>query len=114
MRRKAWIVTVFRPEVPCSELASQSDALQALPTPTLQCNTDNTEFWGLSGLRCGRSSMVERELPKLNTRVRFPSPALLNRPRYRSRARPRLPCQRANRGKPLTTNFQTRPGFDQP
>jgi hypothetical protein len=30
------------------------------------------EFWGL----CGCSSMVERELPKLNTRVRFPSPAL--------------------------------------
>jgi hypothetical protein len=44
--------------------------------------------------------MVERELPKLNTRVRFPSPAFLNRPRYRSRARPRLPGKRANRGKP--------------
>ncbi len=25
--------------------------------------------------QCGRSSMVERELPKLYTRVRFPSPA---------------------------------------
>ena len=25
---------------------------------------------------CGRSSMVERQLPKLDTRVRFPSPAL--------------------------------------
>jgi hypothetical protein len=24
---------------------------------------------------CGRSSMVERQLPKLHTRVRFPSPA---------------------------------------
>ena len=24
---------------------------------------------------CGRSSMVEHQLPKLNTRVRFPSPA---------------------------------------
>src|SRR5262245_24707702 len=29
---------------------------------------------GVSSLR-GRSSMVERQLPKLHTRVRFPSPA---------------------------------------
>jgi hypothetical protein len=26
-------------------------------------------------LECGRSSMAERQLPKLHTRVRFPSPA---------------------------------------
>ena len=29
----------------------------------------------IKGERCGRSSMVERQLPKLHTRVRFPSPA---------------------------------------
>ncbi len=29
--------------------------------------------------RCGCSSMVERRLPKPNTRVRFPSPALVGR-----------------------------------
>ena len=29
----------------------------------------------LSRRHCGRSSMVERKLPKLHTRVRFPSPA---------------------------------------
>src|SRR5690606_42034833 len=27
------------------------------------------------GLKCGSSSMVEQKLPKLTTRVRFPSPA---------------------------------------
>ncbi len=31
--------------------------------------------WLWSASRCGRSSMVERQLPKLHTRVRFPSPA---------------------------------------
>jgi hypothetical protein len=31
--------------------------------------------WG--SVRRGCSSMVERELPKLNTRVRFPSPAFI-------------------------------------
>ena len=30
-------------------------------------------------LICGRSSMVERQLPKLHTRVRFPSPAPIRR-----------------------------------
>lgn len=34
--------------------------------------------------RCGRSSMVEQELPKLLTRVRFPSPA----PKAASERRP--------------------------
>ena len=29
----------------------------------------------VSRSRCGCSSMVEHQLPKLNTRVRFPSPA---------------------------------------
>ncbi len=32
----------------------------------------------LSTLNCGRGSMVELELPKLTTRVRFPSPAPWN------------------------------------
>src|SRR6185369_16560067 len=31
--------------------------------------------YGISTIRCGCSSMVERQLPKLHTRVRFPSPA---------------------------------------
>jgi hypothetical protein len=29
----------------------------------------------ISTKECGRSSMAERQLPKLHTRVRFPSPA---------------------------------------
>ena len=36
---------------------------------TLYCHSQN----------CGRGSMVELELPKLTTRVRFPSPAPWNR-----------------------------------
>ena len=38
----------------------------------------NTEFYAILvklSLRCRCSSMVECQLPKLNTRVRFPSPA---------------------------------------
>jgi hypothetical protein len=33
--------------------------------------------------RCGRSSEAEHQLPKLRTRVRFPSPALFESPMYR-------------------------------
>ena len=37
-----------------------------------------------NGGLCGCSSMVERQLPKLHTRVRFPSPAPTDSPKFRS------------------------------
>ena len=46
-------------------------------SPNLPCNMKALRLPAAAAIqaRCGCSSMVERELPKLQTRVRFPSPA---------------------------------------
>ena len=58
----------------------------------------------INRVQCGCSSMVERQLPKLHTRVRFPSPAPVVLPRWKvslfhSLTNPQL-CQLEATGRP--------------
>ena len=56
-----------------SGLQSQSVAVLSLPVRVARLSHRHPV--PACTFRCGCSSMVERELPKLNARVRFPSPA---------------------------------------
>ena len=50
---------------------TQRDRFRSIKRATRFLTKRKTLIW----LECGCSSMVERQLPKLHTRVRFPSPA---------------------------------------
>src|SRR5690348_4585882 len=47
------------------------------------CAVTPRELLGLASKHCGCSSMVEHQLPKLNTRVRFPSSAPTPKAQFR-------------------------------
>src|SRR5262249_2705483 len=52
--------------------------LEAIPVTVATANNERSSAAALAleyRQDCGRSSMAERQLPKLHTRVRFPSPA---------------------------------------